>query len=101
MGVAFPIGGNQPRFDRNSNTGGDIGGEARLVTALQTVFHEGRLFAGMTVGESTSKHAPMWTGMDSRIRRPLHNYRIAFRWRCSTTLDIAKSWDSGFRLSPE
>ena len=43
----------------------------------------------MTVGESTRKHAPMLTGMDSRIRgktegdgegmdsrirRPLHNY---------------------------
>ena len=68
MGVVFAVGGNQPGFDRNSNTGGDIGGEARLVTALQTVFHKGRPFVGMTVGESTRKHAPMWTGMDSRIR---------------------------------
>ena len=33
--------------------------------------------------------------------RPLRNYRIAFKWRCRTTLDIAKSWDSGFRLLPE
>ena len=41
MGVVFAVGGNQPGFDRNSNTGGDIGGEARLVTALQTVFHDG------------------------------------------------------------
>ena len=23
MGVAFSVGGNQPRFDRNANTGGD------------------------------------------------------------------------------
>ena len=31
---------NFPRFDRNSNTGGDIGGETRLVPALQTIFHD-------------------------------------------------------------
>ena len=42
VGVAFPIGGNQPRFDRNANTGGDIGAETRLVPALQTVFHDGQ-----------------------------------------------------------
>ena len=46
MGVAFAVGRNQPRFDRNANTGGDIGAETRLVPALQTVFHEGMLFAG-------------------------------------------------------
>ena len=40
-------------------------------------------------------------GMGPRIRRPLRNYRNAFRQRCGTTLIIAKSWDSGFRLSPE
>ena len=96
-------GGNQPGFDRNANTGGDDwGGDAAGSYALQDhLSTRGRPFVGMTVGESTRKHAPMLTGMDSRIRRPLHNYRIAFRWRCSTTLDIAKSWDSGFRLSPE
>ena len=33
--------GNQPRFDRNANTGGGIGAETRLVPALQTVFHDG------------------------------------------------------------
>ena len=32
---------NFPRFDRNANTGGDIGAETRLVPALQTVFHDG------------------------------------------------------------
>ncbi len=36
MGVAFSVGGNQPRFDRNANTGGGT----RLVLALQTVFHD-------------------------------------------------------------
>ena len=41
MGVAFSVGGNQPRFDRNANTGGDIGAGTRLVPALQTVFHDG------------------------------------------------------------
>ena len=48
MGVAFAVGGSRPRFGRNSNTGGDIGAETRLVPALQTIFHEGRTFAGMT-----------------------------------------------------
>ena len=33
--------GITPRFDRNANTGGDIGAETRLVPALQTVFHDG------------------------------------------------------------
>ena len=32
---------NFPRFDRNTNTGGPIGAETRLVPALQTVFHDG------------------------------------------------------------
>ena len=32
---------NFPRFDRNANTGGDIGSETRLVPALQRVFHDG------------------------------------------------------------
>ena len=41
MGMAFSVGGNQPRFDRNTNTGGDIGAGVRLVPALQTVFHDG------------------------------------------------------------
>ena len=41
MGVAFAVGRNQPRFDRNANTGGDIGSGTRLVPALQTVFHDG------------------------------------------------------------
>ena len=41
--------GNQPGF--HANTGGDIGAETRLEP------HEGRLFVGMTVGEST-RHAP-------------------------------------------
>ena len=41
MGVAFAVGGNQPGFDRNTNTDGDIGAEMRLVPALQTVFHDG------------------------------------------------------------
>ena len=48
MGVAFAVGGINFGFDRNANTGGDIGAGTRLVPALQTVFHEGRTFAGMT-----------------------------------------------------
>ena len=39
--------------------------------------------------------------MDFRLRRPLHNYRNSFRWRCGTTHVIAKSCDSGFRHSLE
>ena len=56
MGVVFAVGGNQPGFDRNTNTDGDIGAEARLVPALQTVFHDGghvRLFEG---GGTMSSH---------------------------------------------
>ena len=34
MGVAFAVGGSRPRFGRNSNTGGDIGAETRLASAL-------------------------------------------------------------------
>ena len=30
---------NFPRFDRNTNTGGEIGAEATFVPALQTVYH--------------------------------------------------------------
>ena len=50
---------------------------------------------------ATTRVAPTGTGMDSRLRRPLHNFRNAFRWWCGTTLVIAKSWDSGFRLLQE
>tara|TARA_B100000809_G_scaffold100806_2_gene99398 strand:- start:710 stop:1201 length:492 start_codon:yes stop_codon:yes gene_type:complete len=32
---------NFPRFDRNLNTGGPIGGETEFVSALQTVLHSG------------------------------------------------------------
>ena len=32
---------NFPRFDRNLNTGGPIGGESEFVSALQTVLHSG------------------------------------------------------------
>jgi predicted acyl esterase len=31
---------NFPRFDRNSNTGGKIADDARLLKAGQTVFHD-------------------------------------------------------------
>ena len=34
MGVAFAVGGSQPRFGRNANTGGDIGAETRLEPSL-------------------------------------------------------------------
>ncbi|MCI0770880.1 MAG: hypothetical protein J4N94_03290, partial [Chloroflexi bacterium] len=32
---------NFPRFDRNLNTGGPIGGETDFVSALQNVLHSG------------------------------------------------------------
>ena len=48
MGVALAVERSQPRFEMNANMGGDIGAETRLVPALQTIFHEGRTFAGMT-----------------------------------------------------
>ena len=72
MGVAFAVGGSQPYFDRNANTGGGIGAETRLVPALQTIFHEGRTFARMTGrgddgGGVDQEAPPMWTGMDFRI----------------------------------
>ena len=34
MGVAFPVGRSQPRFDRNADMGGNMGGETRLVRTL-------------------------------------------------------------------
>ena len=40
---------NFPRFDRNANTGGDIGAETRLVPALQTVFHDGEYPSHVTL----------------------------------------------------
>ena len=48
MGVAFAIGGINHASTVNADMGGNMGGETRLVPALQTVFHEGRTFAGMT-----------------------------------------------------
>ena len=40
---------NFPRFDRNANTGGDIGAGTRLVPALQTVFHDGEYPSHVTL----------------------------------------------------
>ena len=40
---------NFPRFDRNPNTGGPIGSETRLVSALQTVFHDGEYPSHVTL----------------------------------------------------
>jgi len=40
---------NFPRFDRNLNTGGPIGGEADFISALQTVLHSGEHASHVTL----------------------------------------------------
>ena len=40
---------NFPRFDRNLNTGGPIGGETEFVSALQTVLHSGQQASYVTL----------------------------------------------------